>query len=92
MTTYITYANLLDIEQKRREKTIQMASNYVGTNPGNLQVKRRLQALDKRLRRMRYGLNDQEKDIVQRWNARKQKRLLQQHVRLHTTQTTVRKI
>lgn len=92
MTTQITYANLLDIEQKRRQKIRQMANNYVGTNPGDLQVKRWLEALEKRLRRMRYGLNDHEKDIVQRWNARQQKRVLQKHVYVPGISANSRKI
>jgi len=87
MTTYITYTDLLEIEQKRRQKTLQMAANYVGTNAADLLIKRRLEAIEKRLRRMRYGLNDHEKDVVQRWNARKQQRLLQQYVQLGETQT-----
>lgn len=87
MTTYITYTDLLEMEQKRRQKTLQMAASYVGTNAADLLIKRRLEAIEKRLRRMRYGLNEHEKDVVQRWNARKQQRLLQQYVQLVETQT-----
>lgn len=92
MTTYLTHNDLLNIEQKRRQKARQMAANYVGTNTADLYVQRRLQAIEKRLRRMRYGLNDHEKDIVQRWSARKQKRVLQEHVHVSEIQTNSRKI
>lgn len=92
MTTFLTYADLQNIEHKRRQKTLQMATCYVGTNVADLFIKRRLQSVEKRLRRMRYGLNDHEKDVVQRWHARKQKRLLQQSVKSCGSPTTHRKM
>lgn len=91
MKKYTIYANPLDIEQKRRQKVSQMAANYVNSMP-QMQIKRRLERIERQLRRLEKGLSQKEQDVMARWNARKQKRVLQQHVRLRTTQTSARKI
>lgn len=93
MKKYTIYTNPLDIEQKRRQKVYQMAVSYVDSDSApQMRIKRRLDRIARQLRRLEKGLNQKEQDVMARWTARKQKRVLQQNVRLHTTQTTASKI
>lgn len=81
----------LPTEEQRMEKIRQRAAKYVNSVP-QMRITRRLQRLERRMRRIEKGLNAREQDVVVRWNARKQQRMLQQHVQLCGDQTTQRKM
>lgn len=81
----------LPTEEQRMEKIRQCALKYVNSLP-QLQLRRRQEKLERRLRRLDKGLNERERDIVVRWNARKQKRLLEQNITATNAQNTPRKM
>lgn len=81
----------LPTEEQRMEKIRQRALNYVNSLP-QLRLRRLQERLDRRLRRIGKGLNERERDVIVRWNARKQKRLLEQNITATNAQKIPRKM
>lgn len=86
----VKYAQL-PTEEQRMEKIRQRALNYVNSLP-QLRFRRLQERLDRRLRRLSKGLNERERDVIVRWNARKQKRLLEQNITATNAQKMPRKM